>query len=298
MKTLEKKEFVKYLKIISTTLDRADIKHEIPFCHIDKQSWNYINIIIPDFISDFDLVKVLNTGQTKTKAGVIYTTIDDFDVRFIKSSEQLWSYSLYFYAWDTLHILMNVLTKRYSMSYTKSGLYYNYGGKNILLTTNLKDIFEFFDLPFHMITNGFATDYVMFSFIEAATHFNSSDFTLEVFKDLDYYYENNLNYYNEFIKHKPNLEIDELSVEEQIGVLDAFFPNSNFFQKLTRIQLKEDNPNLKDSDKIFVEKKSIDVLLSDKEQQIKKAKAKKRINLGKYFKKKTDPGNDDYSISD
>lgn len=298
MKTLEKKEFVKFLKIISHNLNQAEIKHEIPFCHIDKQTWNYINIIIPDFITTYDITKILNTNNIKEKSGIIYTVIDDFDVRFIKSSEDLWSYSFYFYAWDTLHILMNVLTSRYSMSYTRTGLYYNYGQKKIFLTKNLKDVFDFFDLPFHMITNGFATDYVMFSYIETAKYFNSEDFTLDKLKKLDYYFDNNKDYYDDFIKHIPEIvhELDPL--EDQIGLIDAFFHDSNFFQKLTRIQLKEEFPKLKDNDPIFVEKKSIDTLLNDKTKELNNLKKKKKINLGKYFKKKDDPGNADYRLED
>ena len=298
MKTLEKQEFIKFLKIISTTLDKADIKHEIPFCHIDKQNWNYINIIIPDFISDFDLIKILNINESKTSSNIIYTKINGFDVRFIKSSEQLWHYSLYFYSWDVLHVLMNVLTKKFSMEYNRNGLYYLYGKKKILLTTNLKDIFDFFELPFHMITNGFATDYVMFSFIETANYFNSNDFNLKTFKNLDHYYDNNLNYYNDFIKHMPDLETPSLSIEEQIALIDAFFSNANFFQKLTRLQIKEEFPNIKDNDKIFTEKKSINVLLNDKEHEMKNMKKKKKINLNKYFKKKDNPGNNDFTLSD
>jgi len=297
LKTLQKKEFVKFLKIISHALDTAEIKHDIPFCHIDKETWNYINIIIPDFISTYDLMKILNTNQIKEKKAIIYATIDDFDVRFIKTSENLWQYTFYFYAWDIIHILMNVLTSRFSMSYTRTGLYYNYGDKQIFLTKNLQDIFEYFDLPFHMITKGFATDFVMFSFIEAAKYFNSNSFNHKKFSELDKYYENNKKYYEEFLEHMPTLENELDSMEEQIAYIDAYFPKANFFQKLTRFQLKEKYPNLKDGEKIFKEK-DINTILNDKEKQIKELKKKKKINLSKYFKKKDKPGNDEFSISD
>ena len=297
MKTLEKKEFIKFLKIISHNLDTAEIKHDIPFCHIDKSSWNYINIVIPDIVTTFELMKILNTNDIKEKAGIIYATIDDFDVRFIKSSEQMWQYNFYFYAWDILHILLNVISKRLSISYNRNGLYYIYNTKQILLTRNMKDIFEFFDLPFHLITNGFATDYVMFSFIEAAKYFNTNDFTLDTFRNLDHYYENNIKYYEEFITHKPDIESDMITVEEEIALLDAFFPKSDFYRKLTKIQMKEDFPNLTDKEKIFKENKTVEILLNDKEKQLSDLRKSKKINLGKYFKKKDNPGNDDYKLS-
>ena len=60
--------------------------------------------------------------------------------------------------------------------------------------------------------------------------------------------------------------------------------------------MKEEFPNLKDSEQIFVQKKTTETLLNDKSEQLKREKEKKKINLGKYFKKKDNPGNDDYSI--
>lgn len=299
MKTLNKQDFVKFLKIISVTLDKADIKHEIPFCHIDKMEWNYINIIIPDFISDFDLMKILNVNQAKEKNGIIYTIVDDFDVRFIKSNEKVWSYSLYYYSWDIIHILINILTDQFSMIYTKTGLYYKYGeDKNILLSTNLKDVFDFLDLPFHMITNGFPTEYVMYNFIESSTYFNADDFTLEKFKEIDNYYEHNIKYYENLIAHKPDIEIIKATIEEQIAIIDAFFPESNFVKKLTKIQMLENYPNLKEKDNIFIEKKSVDSLIKDKAEKIQKNKLKKKINLSNIFNKNYDNDNPEYIFTD
>lgn len=297
MKQLEKKDFLKFLQIISISLDKAEIKHEIPFCHIDKVEWNYINVIIPDFITEYDLIKMLNISFSKEKEGIIYTIIDDFDVRFIKTSDRLWSYTHYYYSWDILHILMNVLVKTFSLSYERTGLYYMYGNKKIKITTNLKDIFEFFELPFHMITIGIPTDYVMFSFIESSPFFESKLFNLETFQKYDSYYDNNLNYYNSFIKHKPDIEITKMEIKDQIGLLDAYFPKSDFFQKLTKIQLKEEFPQLKETDPIF--KPNINTLLNNKEKEVINEKKKKKINLSKYFKKKSDTPDDiEYRLED
>jgi len=288
MKILEKKEFIKFLKIISINLDKAEIKHEIPFCHIDKVEWNYINIIIPDIITQYDLVKILNMGETHEKYSIIYAKINDFDVRFIKTPEKLWSYTHYYYSWDILHVLMNVLVKTFKMSYDRTGLYYAYKDKKIKLTTNLKNIFGFFDLPFHLITNGFPTDYTIFSFIESSTYFNTKDFNMDVFKKLDYYFINNQKYYENFLEHMPGVEITEMSIEEMVVNIDAYFPESNFLEKLSKIKLREAFPNLKEKDIIFSAKKK-------ERQNPKKEKNKnKKINLKKYFNfKKKDISNDD-----
>jgi hypothetical protein len=233
---------------------------------------------------------MLNISQSKEKEGIIYTKINDFDVKFIKTSDKLWSYTHYYYSWDILHILMNILVKTFNFSYERTGLYYLYGKKKIKITTNLKDIFDFFELPFQMITNGFPTDYVMFSFIESSPFFESKTFNLDNFKKYDNYYENNINYYKDFIKHKPDVEITKITIKDQIALIDAYFPKSDFFQKLTKIQLKEEFPQLKETDKIF--KENVNSLLNNKEKEIINEKKKRKINLSKYFKKKTDNPDD------
>jgi len=295
LKTLKKKDFVTYLQSISVALDKAEIKHEIPFCHIDKESWNYINIIIPDFISSFDLVKIINMSEYKEKEGIIYSKVDDFDVRFIKASDNLWQYSFYYYSWDILHNLIDTLVSSFSMTYTRLGLFYEYKKMNILITTNLKDIFEFLDLPFHLITNGFATDYVMYSFVEAAEFFNIDLFNMEVFKK-DYYFLNNQLYYKEFLNHAPDVRTDEnKTIEEKIALIGAFFPKSNFIEKLYRIQMK-DELDVDFTKKSRAQKINRNIL-EEKEKELKIQKKKKKIDLSKWFKTK-DSGNDDFSISD
>jgi hypothetical protein len=299
MKILSKPEFLKFLKIISLNLTQAEIKHEIPFCHIDKVEWNYINIIIPDIITTSDLIKILNVGDFKEKHGIIYTKIDDFDIRFIKSNDNLWQYNFYYYSWDFLHVFIDILCDTYSMSFTRNGLIYKHGDKKIDITKNFKDVFEFFDLPFHFIINGFTSEYSIFNFIQSANMFSSDLFTLDNIKKYDYYFEHNKQYYDLFIENMSNDSADKKTIEERLALIDAFFPKSNFIEKLTKIQLKEENKNIN----FKINKKSV-------EKQIVEEKKKKKINLGKYFNfdtSKSKPGgsfdndgtpNSDYTLED
>jgi len=297
MKKYIKNDFIKYLQGISLLLDKAEIKHEIPFCHIDKMEWNYINIIIPDFITSYDISNILNPSNIKEKESIIYVDLDGFDIRFIKTRDDLWVYTLYYYSWDILHILMNILTLDFNLSYERTGLYYKYNDKKIFITKNLKDVYDFFDLPFHLITNGFPTEHSIYNFIYNASYYSKLLFTKDSFKKIDYYYENNLSYYNEFLDNLMDIEIKTKTIEEKIALIDAFFPKSSFLEKLSRIQLKEEYPNLREND-IKTPHKNMEDILSEKEQEVIKLKKKKKINLSKYFKKKDKPGNDDYRLSD
>lgn len=290
MKTLNKPEFLKFLQTISKILDDEEIKHEIPFCHINKIEFNYINIIIPDYLEIFDIVKILNTSEIKEKTGIIYSVIDDFDIRFIKTSEKLWIYTLYYYSWDILHILVNILALNFNLNYTRVGLNYIYNNKIIKLSKNLKDIFDFFELPFHMITTGFPTDYIIFEFIESSEFFNSENFTLEKFKELDYYYENNKKYYQKFIEHMPENKSNSITIQDQLTFIDICFKDAKFLEKLSKIKLKENYPNLKDVKKEFINdqktsKNLINDLLEKKKKNIKQSK---KINLNNIYKNKDD----------
>jgi len=237
MKQLEKKHFLKFLHTISTTLDESNIKHDIPYCHIDKNKWNYINIIISDNITDNELFNNFDIIFLKKIDNIIYTKIDDFDIRFIKTADKLWLYTFYYYSWDILHILMNTLVKVFNLSYDNTGLYYIYENEKIKLTNNLQDIFDFFELPFQMIINGFPTYHTIFSFIETSPYFETNLFSLKNFKKYDNYYENNINYYINFIKHKPNKETIKIKIENQISQINAYFKKANLFEKLLKIQL-------------------------------------------------------------
>ena len=279
MKSLSKQQFVPFLKNISTILDGEEINHEIPFCHIDKMFFNHIDIIIPDYVASFDIGKLFNCSQIKEKKGIINTIIDDVTVNFIKTKETEWVYTFYYYSWNVLPVLLDVMAyKSFGLRYTRNGLKYKFEEKILDITQNMQLIFEFFDLKFHMLTSGFATDYVLFSFIESSSYFDYTYFDLEIFEEFDPSFNLNKHYYESFIQHMPRKV--NLVEDEKIIIIDAYFPKSNFLEKLSKIQLMKENPDLKEKD-IIIKQKSIEQLKQDKEKEIKtnRKKIKFRGNI-------------------
>ena len=110
---MKKEEFIPFLKSISDKLETEEIEHEIPFCHIDKRDFNYIILIIADHITTFDIGELFNCGQIKEKEGIIRTTIDDFPVHFVKASQKYWYYSLWYYSWNILPVLVDILASTF-----------------------------------------------------------------------------------------------------------------------------------------------------------------------------------------
>lgn len=292
MKTLTKQQFIPFLKNISEILDKEEIKHEVPYCHIDKIIFNHIFIIIPDYITEFDIAKYFNCIEIKEKNGIIRANIDDFLVNFVKTRDKDWTYTFYYYSWNIIPVLIDILTsKSFDLRYTRIGLKYEFKSKLLDITKNLKDIFDFLELKFHMIIKGFPTDFTMYEFIESSPFYDTKYFTMNNFKKYDPYFDFNKKYYDDFLKHKPEFSGEKKTKDEQIIYIDACFPESKFLEKLSRIQLKEEFPNLKETPiTIKPEKKTIEQLATEKKKEIKR----KKINLKKIVDNKND---DDFNFN-
>ena len=286
-KIITKKKFINFLKTITIELDKEEIKYDIPFCHINKPDFNHIYIIIPDHIPVFDINRIFNCATIKEDAGIITSIINDFKVIFIKSSEQEWNLNFYYYSWNVLPIFIDMIFyNSFNVRYSRTGLIYEYKDKKINISKNLSDIFEFINLPLHMIINGFPTEFIIFNYIYSSDYFDSQYFTMNNFKKFDPNFELNESYYKEFIKYMPEIKYDKKPIDEQIVLLDAWFQKSKFLEKISRIQLKEDFPNFKESD-FNINPKSLETLKKEKEEQIRKRK----INLKKSIKRKDDDFN-------
>lgn len=292
MKTLNKKEFIPFLKNISDKLNKEDIKHDIPYCHIDKIKFNKITIIIPDHITIYDIGKLFNCEKIKEKSSIIDAIIDDFLICFVKSSDKNWYYNFYFFSWDILHIFVDVIFDNYfGLRYTLDGLKYKYLDNLVKVSKNLQEIFEFLELKFYMLNTGFPTDYVIYNFIESSPFYDSDFFTLDDFKKRDNYYEYNKQYYENFIKIKKELTAEKKSKDDIISYIDMFFPNSNIIEKIAKIKIKKDFPYIKEKIVIKTKDKSLQELADEKKEENKR----KKISL-KNILNKDNKDNKDYKL--
>ena len=284
---INKKEFLPFLKSISDSLDKSNIQHDIPFCHIDKMTFNHIYIIIPDVVTLEDIEKNITLIHLKEINNIIYTKIDDFSVNFVKTSQELWNYTFHYYCWNILPNLIDVLVSYFNMSYTKNGLKYIYKDKEIFLSKNLKDIFNFFNLNINFITLGFPTPYTIFEFIQSSIYFQSSLFIKDKFKENDKMYEYNKQYYKDFIKYKTDIDAEYKGEEDKLVLIDAYFKESHFIEKLYNFQLKEEFPTTH-KDKIY-DNVSNDDKLKKLSYVLEEKKKKKGLNFNKFFKKDGEP---------
>jgi len=278
---MKKSEFVKILYKVSEILENEGIKHDIPLPYINKEEFNYVTIIIPDHIAIYDISKMFNCADIKEKVGVINTIIDDIKIDFVKTSEKNWSYVFHYYSWNILHVLVDILFyENFHLKYEKNGLKYKYENKLINITNNLHDIFNFLELKFFMVYKGFPTLESIFMFIENSPYYDTKYFTMENFEIYDKNFKYNKQMYEKFIKHKPNTSIEKMSGEEQLVYIDVCFPNVKLLERIYKMEIKKEFPDLKEKEILIKPPQEI------KEEVVKKFKRKK-INLSKY--KKDDP---------
>jgi len=272
-----KKEFLILLKQLSDKLTEKDIKHDMPYCHINKMDFNHIYILIPDFVI-FDELDFLTPTFIKEKKGIIYTTIDGIHINFVKTPDDMWGYTFHYYSWNSMHVYIQSLFNYFRIEYDRFGIKYKYKEKDIFLSKNLKEIIEFIGLDFKFYGLGFPTELVINTYIESSQYYDTKNFTMNDFKKIDPMFDlNKRYYYKTFIKNKSESGPEKKTEEEKIALIDVMFPEAEFLKKLYKFQLKENLPeNVKINEKQIIENKPL-----EKPQ-------KKKISLKGFFTKEDD----------
>lgn len=239
---LEKTELVRILKEITTKLESKAIRYEIPFMHRDKSSFDHIRIIIPQETDATILQEILSSNEFELKGRFINFYYKDFRLVFIRATETEFFTTFFYYSWDIVPTLMNVMFNRMGMSLTPNGLKYVATPNSFLISTNIRHIIEFLDLDFdHYIKNGFTSLFEEVSFITTSAYFNPKIFKEYTLNKNDFFYNINapmfdyalteINKFNgiDFIGYDYNKNLDTYIMD-----INTMFPDSNFIENIVR----------------------------------------------------------------
>lgn len=283
-----KSEFLPRLKKVVEVLEQESITYEIPFVHVDQQLFHYATIIITENITAFDLNKMFHLSTITEKDNVVYTTFEGLPVNFVRTMPDLWGYTFLYCCWNVLPVLIDALVKPLNLHYTRYGLKYQFDKHQLVITNNLQHIMEFLELPFHMLVNGFPTEYTIFSFAESCPYCDRYSFSLAKFQALDPMYEQNKLYYESFLDHCPPMKGSTLELEEQIELIDAYFPKAKLLEKLARLELVASLPEgvkiVSNTKSRFKVAPTMEELIQEKSEEVKAAHQKRKINLKEKFK--------------
>jgi hypothetical protein len=239
MVSLKKDKFLILLRNIVDTLERNNVIYEIPLCYSDKNDFTYQDIIISNSanlnnITSELYAKIINNSKTKC-----IVDIDGFRINFILSPDDEIKYNFNFYSWNFLPYLLSALCKGIYLSYDNTGLRYN----NILITKNLKKIFDLLGIPFKDVYGliiPFEKD--LFSMITKSDFFRPSFFTEEKMKEIDPNYEYNKYNYDKFKKSINGIADHKSESEEDIMFLiHAAFPECKIYDKSLENFIKSKN---------------------------------------------------------
>jgi hypothetical protein len=234
---MNKNDFLKILKNISEVLDRNDIVYEIPFCHIDKTDFNYIDIIIIDN-NIKNAISELNVEKIEKINNKYVFSIDDLKINMILTKDVDLQYKFNYYKFNFFSYLIRILSNNFKLDYNENGLFYD----DIFISKNIKKILEFFDIEFKKIYSfTIPNKKELFSHIINSSYFSPSIFNNDKFKEIDSNYALNKDYYDEFLniikigrQFTFTIENDDI-----LYMINSVFPESEIYSKILIKELKK-----------------------------------------------------------
>jgi hypothetical protein len=247
---LNKNEFLILLKEINDKLEKNDIRIEIPYVYRNKDFFDHIKILIPHNIDGDKLLDVLKLGEYNQNNKYIDYYYKDFRFIFIKTFDNEFLSSFFYYSWDILPTLMNVMLNKMGLDLTPAGLKYIAVKSPILISNNIKLILEFLGLDFYYYMNsgsnkksGFRHLFDEVSYILGSPFFNTKIYKEYNLNDKDYFYfekveqyEYALNLLNKidetnFIGYEYYSDLDSYLID-----IDKMFPDSNFLINIAKLK--------------------------------------------------------------
>jgi hypothetical protein len=244
MRTLEKPEFLKLLKEVSMKLDANSIRNEIPFVHKDKMNYDFIKILIPQE-TDIDIISTIFDGNSYVlKEQYIDFVYKDFRIVFIRTPENEFLTTFFYYSWDILPTLMNVMFNKFGLDLQPKGLRYVVDEKTFFVSDKLKYMLDFLDLNSNeYFVKGFSNLFQVVSFISVSKYFNYEIFMDYSISEKDYFYKEKKVQYNYALSLFK--KFDEVSfkgfeysqnLDDYILNIHEMFPNCNFLENVLKLK--------------------------------------------------------------
>lgn len=226
------------LNKIDLILSNNDIEYVIPFTHKKGNDFKHIKIIVSNLYTPQQIIDLFEHKGYKLDKEFIDIWIDDILVTFILTPVDDFNISFWYYSWDILPTLMNVLLEPFGIKFEKDGLKYTFKG-NYLLTKKIDEIIEFLGLNFNQFKSGFFTLENEIDYIMNSPSFNADSFFKYELNKKDHFYEDNsimfkkcLEIYEPFRNSSGNFAFSE-DKGVYLSFIVEFFHDSGLIEKLT-----------------------------------------------------------------
>jgi len=188
-----------------------------------------------------------------------------FQIDFIPIPETKWNTAYAYYSYDPLGNIMGKTYHKFGLSYGWEGLYYkfrNFHGTNsndILLTNDVKKIFDFGGYDYDRYVEGFETLEDIFKFCINGKFFDAKMFEIANLTNIDKKRNRKRGSYNLFLNYLKdngiNTRYEFNNKESYLTTINKFFPEANILEKLNVLK------NIDSENKIISQKFNGDLVM-------------------------------------
>lgn len=249
-KRLVRSQFEEYKKEVFSILEKNNIEYFSPRYYDNKETFGDLDIIVKKPFGRNEIFEIFNfnKSQFNNNGSVNSICYKGFQIDFITASSDKFEITKFYYTWAEFSILVGILFKKFDITFGMDGLSYKYEVNingvykkigDVYLSNNPQEIIEFLGLDYSVFVNGFKTSNELYAYVSSSKYFNPAYFKLNPEKK--YRRPEPIQGIIEFTKnsstHYPNFDI--YSKVELHGIIDSFFRNVNFSQKLIMLKNKE-----------------------------------------------------------
>lgn len=211
--------------------------------------------------------KTFKPQAVNANGGVYSFDYKDFQIDFIPIPERKWNSALVYFSYDPLGNIMGKTYHKFGLSYGWEGLHYKFRGfsgslvDDILVSTDIKKIFEFGGYDYDRYLQGFETLEDIFKFCIAGKYFDAKMFEMENLKSIDKKRNRKRGSYHLFLNYlKDNNITTSYPFYKDKSVylpeIDKFFPDARLLVEIDILK-KEDSKK-----KIISQKFNGDLVMS------------------------------------
>jgi hypothetical protein len=185
-----------------------------------------------------------------SNGGVYSFDYQGFQVDIQPIPARKWSTAIVYFSYDPLGNIMGKTYHKFGLSYGWEGLFYKYrnahgtNSANILLTNDVKKIFDFGGYDYGRYLKGFDTLEEIFNFAIDGKYFDTEMFQMENLKSIDKKRNRKRGSYHLFLNY---LNDNGINVSypfnkvkaDYVPIIDNFFPEANLLNELNELQEKD-----------------------------------------------------------
>lgn len=252
IKTVRKldSEYIKISNEITKKLIELSIEHHVVKSYKSKQSHGDLDVIIVSngAFNHIDFIKEnYKPDEIHNNGNVISFNYYNFQIDFNFVNYNVFESAKTYMDFDPLGNIMGKTYHKFGLSYGWNGLFYkfrNFSGansKNLLISNDVRKIFEFGGYDYDRYLQGFETIEDIFNFAIAGKYFDSEIFQMNNLKSIDKKRNRKRGSYHLFLKYLENNNINTRydfmrNKDLYLPMIDKEFPEAKLLEKLKALR--------------------------------------------------------------